>query len=52
MRYTALCVSALASMVMAANGHAETLIINSYGGPYETIIQERIIEPFEAKFGI
>lgn len=52
MRYTALCVSALASMVLAANGHAETLIINSYGGPYETIIRERIIEPFEAEFGI
>ncbi|MCO6181025.1 ABC transporter substrate-binding protein [Ciceribacter sp. RN22] len=52
MRYIALSASALASLVLVANGHAETLIINSYGGPYETIIRERIIEPFEAKFGI
>ncbi|MCK3779539.1 ABC transporter substrate-binding protein [Ensifer sesbaniae] len=52
MRYTALCAPAIVSMVLAANGHAETLIVNSYGGPYETIIRERIIEPFEARFGI
>ena len=52
MRYTALCAPAIVTMVFAANGHAETLIVNSYGGPYETIIRERIIEPFEARFGI
>src|SRR4051794_4714320 len=31
---------------------AETLIVNSYGGPYEAIIEERIIKPFEEKTGI
>lgn len=31
---------------------AAELIVNSYGGPYEAIIQERIIKPFEAKTGI
>ncbi|WP_436084327.1 ABC transporter substrate-binding protein [Pararhizobium sp. LjRoot235] len=31
---------------------AETLIVNSYGGPYEAIIEERIIKPFEEKSGI
>ena len=31
---------------------ASELIVNSYGGPYEAIIQERIIAPFEKQFGI
>lgn len=31
---------------------ADTLVVNSYGGPYEAIIQERIIQPFEKKTGI
>ncbi|WP_235883039.1 ABC transporter substrate-binding protein [Rhizobium rhizophilum] len=31
---------------------ADQLILNSYGGPYEDIIRERIIEPFEAETGI
>ncbi|MBB5536302.1 putative spermidine/putrescine transport system substrate-binding protein [Rhizobium giardinii] len=31
---------------------AESLVVNSYGGPYEAIIEERIIEPFEEKTGI
>jgi putative spermidine/putrescine transport system substrate-binding protein len=31
---------------------AETLVVNSYGGPYEAIIEERIIKPFEEKTGI
>ncbi len=31
---------------------AAELIVNSYGGPYEAIIQERIIKPFEARTGI
>lgn len=30
----------------------ETLVVNSYGGPYEAIIEERIIKPFEEKTGI
>lgn len=32
--------------------HAETLVVNSYGGPYEAIIRQAIIEPFERKTGI
>ncbi|MBB3594798.1 putative spermidine/putrescine transport system substrate-binding protein [Rhizobium sp. BK529] len=32
--------------------HGETLVVNSYGGPYETIIRQAIIEPFERKTGI
>jgi putative spermidine/putrescine transport system substrate-binding protein len=31
---------------------ADELIVNSYGGPYEDIIRERIIQPFEQKFGV
>ena len=31
---------------------ADTLVVNSYGGPYEAIIEERIIKPFEEKTGI
>ena len=31
---------------------AETLVVNSYGGPYEAIIEERIIKPFEAIYGV
>jgi putative spermidine/putrescine transport system substrate-binding protein len=31
---------------------AETLVINSYGGPYEAIIRQKIIEPFEQKTGV
>ncbi len=48
----------LASLCLAVSGigsgtaGAETLIINSYGGPYEDIIRERIIGPFEKRFGI
>ncbi len=32
--------------------HAETLVVNSYGGPYEAIIRQAIIEPFERKTGV
>jgi putative spermidine/putrescine transport system substrate-binding protein len=34
------------------SAYADDLIVNSYGGPYEDIIRERIIEPFEEKFGV
>jgi putative spermidine/putrescine transport system substrate-binding protein len=42
----------LALGVQSGHAYAETLVVNSYGGPYEAIIEERIIKPFEAKFGI
>ena len=28
------------------------LVVNSYGGPYQAIIEERIIRPFEHQYGI
>lgn len=40
-------------MGVAADGAwADQLILNSYGGPYEEIIRQRIIEPFEDETGI
>jgi putative spermidine/putrescine transport system substrate-binding protein len=40
-------------MAVAADGvSADQLILNSYGGPYEEIIRQRIIEPFEEETGI
>ncbi|MBY5775360.1 ABC transporter substrate-binding protein [Rhizobium leguminosarum] len=39
-------------LVSVAAAQAEQLVVNSYGGPYEKIIYERIIEPFEKKTGI
>jgi putative spermidine/putrescine transport system substrate-binding protein len=50
-RYLPLC---LTFMFVGPPGlaFAETLIVNSYGGPYEAIIEERIIKPFEEKTGI
>lgn len=44
--------AALATATLSTPLRAETLVVNSYGGPYEAIILESIIEPFEAKFGI
>ncbi|QPB18747.1 ABC transporter substrate-binding protein [Rhizobium sp. 007] len=52
MKFSMLSATALVSLVLASSGSAETLVVNSYGGPYEKIIRERIIEPFEVKFGI
>ena len=40
------------SCAVPASAFAETLIVNSYGGPYEAIIEERIIKPFEEKYGV
>lgn len=52
MKFSILSATALASLALASSGSAEPLVVNSYGGPYEKIIRERIIEPFEVKFGI
>lgn len=41
---------ALPCFASAAVG--QELIVNSYGGPYEQIIQDAIIKPFEAKYGV
>lgn len=52
MKFSMLSATALVSLALASSGSAETLVVNSYGGPYEKIIRERIIDPFEVKFGI
>jgi putative spermidine/putrescine transport system substrate-binding protein len=44
--------SVLAASFGPGGARADELIVNSYGGPYEAIIQERIIAPFEKQFGI
>jgi putative spermidine/putrescine transport system substrate-binding protein len=49
-RYFAFVALALGASLGLAQ--AETLVVNSYGGPYEAIIHEKIIEPFEERFGI
>lgn len=40
------------ALLFAAGAQAQELVVNSYGGPYEAIIKERIIDPFEKKFGV
>ena len=53
MRRLIICVLSLAVVGPGAGvARANELIVNSYGGPYEAIIQERIIAPFEKQFGI
>lgn len=47
-----LTVAAVALFTTIGAGRAEQLIVNSYGGPYEAIITERIIKPFEDRTGI
>lgn len=45
-------VSAFAVAALATPLRAETLVVNSYGGPYEAIIRKAIIEPFAQRTGI
>lgn len=48
-----IAIVALSSILLGGiSARAEELIVNSYGGPYETIIHERIIAPFEKQFGV
>lgn len=35
-----------------STAYGQELIVNSYGGPYEQIIQDAIIKPFEEQFGV
>jgi putative spermidine/putrescine transport system substrate-binding protein len=48
----AAALSLLLTIGLADGVRAETLILNSYGGPYEEIIHRAIIEPFEKTYGI
>ncbi len=43
---------AVGLITIAGAAGAGELVVNSYGGPYEAIILERIIRPFEEKTGI
>jgi putative spermidine/putrescine transport system substrate-binding protein len=52
MKSVILSTSILALCAATGTAKAEELVVNSYGGPYEQIIRERIIEPFEQKTGI
>lgn len=47
-----LAITALITLCMMHQAKAETLVVNSYGGPYEDIIRAAIIEPFEKRTGI
>lgn len=47
-----LAASTAALSGLAAIAHGQELILNSYGGPYEQIIQDAIIKPFEEQFGV
>ena len=42
-----LAASALALSSFVTLAHGQDLIVNSYGGPYEQIVQDAIIKPFE-----
>jgi putative spermidine/putrescine transport system substrate-binding protein len=47
-----LCAVTAAAALATASVQAQELIVNSYGGPYENIIQDRIIAPFAKESGI
>jgi putative spermidine/putrescine transport system substrate-binding protein len=46
----AIVIAAMTGSTTLAQG--QQLIVNSYGGPYEQIIYEAIIQPFEEKYGV
>ena len=48
--YLAACLAAPG--VLAGPAIAQDLIVNSYGGPYEQIIRDAIITPFEEEHGV
>lgn len=50
--FKVLALSTVAVGIAFGTASAQELIVNSYGGPYQKIIEERIIEPFEKEFGI
>jgi len=48
----AVSMTAMAVALSATSANAEDLIVNGYGGPFESIIMTNIIEPFEEATGI
>ena len=37
---------------MWAQGTDDTLVVNSFGGEYQELIEKAVIGPFEKKFGV
>lgn len=52
MKFCTLTACGALAAASVAPALADTLVVNSYGGPYEPLIEERIIKPFEEKTGI
>lgn len=52
MKLSAICACSMLAVALPQAALAQQLVVNSYGGPYEEIIRERIITPFEKKYGI
>lgn len=52
MKLSAICACSMLMVGVSGPALAQELILNSYGGPYEEIIRQRIIEPFQEKYGI
>lgn len=45
-------VAVLLGSLQFANAEEKTLVVNSYGGPYEAVQRKVIFEPFEKKYGV
>ena len=52
MKTAFLAASAVALSSVVTLAHGQDLIVNSYGGPYEQIVHEAIIKPFEEQYGV
>lgn len=52
MKIAFLAASAVTLSSVVTFAHGQDLIVNSYGGPYEQIIQDAIIKPFEEQYGV
>ena len=48
----AVAVSTLAAPYVWAQRTDETLVVNSFGGEYQEVIEKAVIQPFEKKFGV
>src|SRR4051812_23118845 len=48
----AVAVSTLAAPYVWAQRTDETLVVNSFGGEYQEVIEKAVIRPFEKKFGV
>src|SRR5512132_2602491 len=51
-RTSAVVAAGLAAPYVWAQRTEETLVVNSFGGEYQEIIEKAVIQPFEKKFGV